>query len=148
MKKILRNLVFGSALVGALAGCGERIPPTLGQMGCEGLTVSRESVNGADMFDHDCNGTIDFIRSRGNAGGRSNVLMKSPTFEDFYPGHPHLGGTVLMNPRMQALADSIYSLQNQLYFLEDSTRYWANRTGDTTNLRGSTNLSRVKNREQ
>lgn len=128
----------------SISGCAGRDLPTPSKMGCSpGFTVSREAVNGGSIIDFDCDGSIDVIRALPSGSSDSYtdpyILMISPSFLNGRAGvfhHPH--GVVVMTPRMQELADSIYSFQKQLYFLEDSTRYWANMTGDTTNLTGST----------
>ena len=143
-KEKLRNLVVGSALVGILAGCvGERTPPTPNEMACSGFTASREAFGGVKMVDFDCDGSIDIIRTVPTSGDGSYILMLSSIHSGARNLYSH--GAVIMTPRIQELVDSIYSLQKRLYFLEDSTRYWANETGDTTNLRGSL-LMKTKNR--
>lgn len=144
MGKVLRKIGLGSALVGALVGCKERSPPTPNQMDCSsGFAASREAFGGVKMVDFDCDGSIDVVRTVPTSGDGSYILMLSPQHSGARNLYSH--GAVIMTPRIQELVDSIYSLQKRLYFLEDSTRYWANETGDTTNLRGSL-LMKTKNR--
>lgn len=147
MKEALRKIGLGSALVSVLAGCiGERTSPAPNDSACfYGYATSREALSGARMVDSNCDGSVDVIRAISVGANTPYVLMISPSFEVNSKGRIHPFGAVLMTPKMQELADSIHSFQQQLYFLDDSIRYWSNKTGNTANLRESIYL-KAKNR--
>ena len=139
IQKLRRGIgiaLFGAA--GLVSACGPRSPPNPNDINCMGGILRTRTGYESQIFDRNCDGKVDEIFYIGSSGGETYLLDASSREVADSSYRMKLKPVVIMTPVMQALADSIYSMEKRFYFLEDSVKYWGYKNQDTTNL---TNIS-------